>query len=138
MSLFSTAVTSNAGNFIGVIGYTQKFSSELDRGDLYHISALFQRCSGVLGAYAKYLPTDMIDIKKQYAVMSITFMETAINALNKKGQNAETGNIKQVEKAVLKLVDLYYEQIEDEQISSGSIMQGDSALDMEVCMSQFK
>ena len=92
----------------------------------------------MLGAYAKYLPTDMMDIKKQYAVMSITFMDTAINALNKKGQNAETGNIKQVEKAVLKLVDLYYEQIEDEQISSGSIMQGDSALDMEVCMSQFK
>ena len=51
----------------------------------------------------------MMDIKKQYAVMSITFMDTAINALNKKVQNAETGNIKLVEKAVLKLVDLYYE-----------------------------
>ena len=49
--------------------------------------------------YAKYLPTDMMDIEKQYAVMSITFMDTAINALNKKGQNAETGNIKQVETA---------------------------------------
>jgi len=137
LSFFSIA-NAKSSDFIGVSQYLNQYNSEIKNQDYYHLSAVSQRCAGVFGAYAKYLPTDMKDMKTRFINLSIMTIEKSINFLNMKKDNKPDLNAKQVDKAVRYFVDVYYKNLEIDQQNTGTIMKGNSSIDMNLCMGLFK
>ncbi len=136
--LTTPIASSLSSDFLGVIQYLNKYKKEIDNRDLYHSSAVFQRCSGVFGAYGKYLPSADKDMKMKFVTLSVKALETATLLLNKANINKQSENIRQVDTAVRYFVDQYYKQLEIEQLNTGSIMQGITAKEMQLCIKLIK
>jgi hypothetical protein len=127
-----------SSDFLGVVQYLNKYHEEIKNKDLFHVSGVFQRCAGVFGAYGKYLPTDMRDMKLKFVNLSVESMKKSINYLNMTKQNKPELNLKQVDTAVRYFTDVYYKSLEIDQLNTGTIMKGNSATDMKMCMGLFK
>ena len=128
----------NSSDFLGVGQYVNKYDKEIKNKDFFHISGVYQRCTGVFGAYAKYLPTDMKDMKLRFVSLSVESMKKSIDFLNMKNQNKPELNVKQVSTAVRYFTDIYYKSLEIDQLNTGTIMKGNSSIDMKLCMDLFK
>ena len=96
---------------------------KIDPKDLFNISIVFQRCAGLYGAFAKFLPGDLADKKEMLFNTSMTILVQATEALAKKrGLPIDSEVIgKQVNKAFLVYVDTYYDHMENNQIKTGSM-----------------
>ena len=96
---------------------------EIDPTDLFNISIVFQRCAGLYGAFAKFLPGNLSEKKDMLFNNSMTILVKATEAMAKKRGlpiNSEViGN--QVNKAFLVYVETYYDHMENNQIKTGSM-----------------
>ncbi len=128
----------NSSDFLGVGQYVNKFDKQIKNKDFFHISGVFQRCAGVFGAYGKFLPTDMKDMKLKFVNLSIDSMKKSIDLLNMSNQNKPVQNVKQVNTAVRYFTDIYYKSLEIDQLNTGTIMKGNSSIDMNLCIGLFK
>ena len=110
----------NAQEFRGVF----TMLSEDDTSDLFVVSQVFQRCSGLYGALAKFLPksdTQLAKLKETSAAFFAVFFEKSVETLNVKKQNTPENNLKEVGKAIPYYVDFYFGQLEASQLNTGSI-----------------
>ena len=110
----------NAQEFRGVF----TMLSEDDTSDLFVVSQVFQRCSGLYGALAKFLPksdTQLAKLKETSAALFAVFFEKSVETLNANRQNTPENNLKEVGKAIPYYVDFYYGQLEASQLNTGSI-----------------
>lgn len=117
---FNPSNALRAENFKGAY---EMFMQE-DINDLFILSAVTQRCSGVYGAMGKYLPSSdsqLAQLKETSVLMSTLYFEKSVELLNQKGQNTPTANLKQIDKAIRYFVDFYYNQLEISQQRTGSI-----------------
>lgn len=128
----------NSSDFLGVGQYLNKYDKEIKNRDFFHVSGVFQRCAAVFGAYGKYLPTDMKDMKLKFVSLSVESMKKSIDFLNMKKQNKPELNVKQISKAIRYFTDIYYKSLEIDQLNTGTIMKGNSSIDMSLCMGLFK
>ena len=128
----------NSSDFLGVGQYVNKFDKQIKNKDFFHISGVFQRCAGVFGAYGKFLPTDMKDMKLKFVNLSIDSMKKSIDLLNMSNQNKPVQNVKQVNTAVRYFTDIDYKSLEIDQLNTGTIMKGNSSIDMNLCIGLFK
>ncbi len=120
-TLFCTLV-SYGSTFKGVSDFWNGAAGPLS--DPYVISSMWQRCSGLFGALTKILPSsspDVATLKKVSAFQMENFMAASVYMLNSKKQNAAEANLEQILKAVPIYVDIYYDQLENSQIASGSL-----------------
>lgn len=102
--------------------------------DKYHQSSVAARCAGVLGAYARYLPKKTMSKEKEAIFnRAMTMLSHAAIKLHEKGQVSQEKALQQVQRDFEVYMDLYYQQIEFEQIRSGSIMGGKIGQDFESC-----
>ena len=124
---FSNAQSSE---FLGVHEYIERHGIS----DLFHASAVMQRCAGVLQAYAMFIPTSMRDQKVSLATMGVKSFQHAVALLNRNGQNNEDQNLKTVEQRIKYYKDIYFERIETDQANTGSVMEGKSGNDLAVCI----
>ena len=53
-------------------------------------------------------------------------------------QNKPVQNVKQVNTAVRYFTDIYYKSLEIDQLNTGTIMKGNSSIDMNLCIGLFK
>ena len=60
-------------------------------------------------------------------------MEKSILYLNFKNKNRTKQNIKEVDTAVRYYADVYYKQLEIEQLNTGSILKGSTSIDLKLC-----
>ena len=109
-----------------------------DMEDKYHLSQLAQRCAGVTGAYAKYLPQTMQDERKVLAEVSGKFVELAGMMLLQKGMTDTNNIVRQVSTGFQFYVDNYYKQIEVTQLSTGSIFEGRVSSELIWCRDLYK
>ena len=72
----------DGSDFLGVGQYLNKYDKEIKNRDFFHVSGVFQRCAAVFGAYGKYLPTDMKDMKLKFVSLSVESMKKSIDFLN--------------------------------------------------------
>ena len=110
----------NAQEFRGVF----TMLSEDDSNDPFVVSQILQRCSGLYGALAKFLPEsdpELAKLKETSAAFFILFFETSVEMLNAKKQNTPENNLNQVGEAIPYYVDFYYNQLEVSQLNTGSI-----------------
>ena len=96
---------------------------KIDPNDLFNISIVYQRCAGLYGAFAKFLPGNLADKKEMLFNTSMTILVQATEAMAKKRgvpiDSEFIGN--QVNKAFLVYVDTYYDHMENNQIKTGSM-----------------
>lgn len=59
------------------IGTVFEYVQSNDMQDEYHVSSLLQRCSGLIGAYAKYLPSSMQNQREELANLSVNVLSNA-------------------------------------------------------------
>lgn len=107
-----------------------------DLQDPYIISAVFQRCAGVFGALAKILPSEdrTTGALKQTSVSLFTeFGVGAIIMLNAKNQNTATRNEQQIVEAVTAYVEVYYREMNQSQIETGSIFSNWGQAEFSAC-----
>ena len=98
--------------------------TEDDPNDLFIISSVLQRCSGLYGSIAKFLPksdSKLAALKETSATLFGVFFERSIEVLNAKKQNTPENNLKTISKAIPAYVDFYYSQLENSQLNTGSI-----------------
>ncbi len=110
----------NAQEFRGVF----TMLSEDDNSDLFVVSQVLQRCSGLYGALAKFLPKSdpqLAQLKETSAAFFVVFFEKSVETLNAKKQNTPENNLKEVGKDIPYYVDFYYGQLEASQLNTGSI-----------------
>ena len=119
----------SAQNVDDVMTYAEKN----DLNDLYHLSALTQRCAGLILAYENYLPKDMIKEKKQFSIMSGELFIASALMLRNKGMTNDDDIKKQISNALLFYQDHYYKKIEKTQLSTGSIFAGKIAEEFKYC-----
>ena len=110
---------------------------KIDTSDLYNVSIIFQRCAGLFGAYAKFLPGDMKEQKEKLFMKSMEVLVVATQAMAKKrGLPLESEVIKnQVDKAFMYYVDIYYGYMEDSQIKTGSMFDEFTNGEQDICLS---
>ena len=110
---------------------------KIDTSDLYNVSIIFQRCAGLFGAYAKFLPGDMKEQKEKLFMKSMEVLVVASQAMAKKrGLPLESEVIKnQVDKAFMYYVDIYYGYMEDSQIKTGSMFDEFTNGEQDICLS---
>ena len=107
-------------NFRGV----HDMITEDDQNDLFIISSVLQRCSGLYGALAKFLPksdSQLAALKQNSASLFGVFFERSVEVLNAKKQNTPENNLKTISKSIPAYVDFYYSQLENSQLNTGSI-----------------
>ena len=109
---------------------------KIDTSDLYNASIVFQRCAGLYGAIAKFLPGDMKEQKEKLFMKSMQILVVASQAMAKKrGLPLESEAIKnQVDKAFMTYVDIYYGYMEDTQIKTGSMFDEFTDGEQDVCL----
>lgn len=118
--LLGIPVYSIAAQFKGVNAMLETEDVE----DPYIISAVFQRCAGVYGALAKILPSgdpSTAALKQTSFLLTTEYGAGAIILLNAKNQNTVTRNREQVLQAIRAYVDVYYREMNQSQINTGSI-----------------
>ena len=120
------------------IGTVFEYVERNDISDEYHLSSLLQRCSGVIGAYAKYLPNSMQNERTQLANLSVEILTSAGIILAEKKMTDAEATIRQLKTAYLFYVDQYYAQIEKTQLSTGSIFTGIVKDEFDFCIQWVK
>jgi len=74
----------------------------------------------------------MKEVKIKYVTLSIKSMKKSIRYLNFKNKKTEQ-NVKEVDTAVRNYSDVYFKQLEIEQLNTGSIMKGSTSIDLNLC-----
>jgi hypothetical protein len=120
------------------IGTVFEYVEQNDLNDEYHMSSLLQRCSGLIGAYAKYLPSSMQSEREQLANLSIEVLTMAGVILAEKNMTNAEATIRQLQTAYLFYVDQYYAQIEKSQLVTGSIFSGSVKDEFDFCLNTIK
>ena len=95
------------------------------------------RCAGVVGAFSKFLPQSSDSMKKVKETLfnqSMNMLTVSAMLLAEKKQTSQEKAIQQVQRAFTAYVNYNYEKIENEQIATGSIMQGEKAREMQFCV----
>lgn len=98
--------------------------SEDDMSDLFIVSNVLQRCSGLYGSLAKFLPksdSQLLALKENSASLFALYFEKSVSTLNAKGQNTPENNLQEISQSISYYVDVYYRQLEVSQRNSGSI-----------------
>ena len=122
-----------ASDITSVIDYPK----QNDMSDKFHQSSLMARCAGVVGAFAKFLPqspASMKTVKENLFNHSMNMLTVSAMLLAEKKQTSQERALQQVMKAFDTYVAHNYKQIEDEQIATGSIMEGAKAAEMQFCV----
>ena len=70
-----------------------------DMDDKYHQRSLFQRCAGVIGAYAKFIPRSMAKEKEALGNLSIEMLTLGAMLLAEKNMATANDNLRQVQSA---------------------------------------
>ena len=107
-----------------------------DMEDPFIISSVFQRCAGVYGALAKILPSGdptTAALKQTSFLLTTEFGAGAIVLLNVKNQNTGARNQEQVIQAVNSYVDIYYREMNQSQINTGSIFSAWGQAEFSTC-----
>jgi len=96
---------------------------KIDPNDPFNISIVYQRCAGLYGAFAKFLPGNLADKKEMLFNTSMTILVQATDAMAKKRAVPIDSEVigSQVNKAFLVYVDTYYDHMENNQIKTGSM-----------------
>ena len=98
------------------------FVDKLPLDDFYNISIVVQRCAGLYGAYAKFLPSDMPEKEKLFN-LSMQMLTKSIVYLAKARELPMESEavVGQVDKAFKVYVDIYYKNLEQNQTLTGSM-----------------
>ncbi len=127
---FIMPFSSQASELPSIIEYVENNDME----DEFHLSSLYNRCAGIIGAYAKYIPSSMKEEKNRLADISGQYFEAAGMLLYEKKMTEPAEILEQVQKAYLYYVDTYYSEIEITQIRTGSIFEGRLNDEFKFCM----
>ena len=130
---YSPVMTASAAEMTSVIDYPK----QNDMSDKFHQSSLMARCAGVLGAFSKFLPkspASMKAAKENLFQQSMQMLTVSAILLGEKKQVPAEKALEQVQTAFQAYVDYNYKKIEQEQIATGSIMQGTKATEMQFCI----
>ncbi len=122
----------NAQDFRGVFDML----SEDDNSDPFIVSNVLQRCSGLYGAMAKFLPksdTQLAQLKEHSASLFAVFFEKSVDVMNSAKQNTPENNLNEIAKAIPYYVDVYYRQLEVSQLNTGSIFSPWTQREFEYC-----
>ena len=98
--------------------------SEDDTTDLFIVSNVLQRCSGLYGSLTKFLPntdSQLAELKENTATWFALYFEKSVSMLNAKKQNTPEKNLQTISEAIPYYVDVYYKQLEISQRNTGSI-----------------
>mgnify|MGYP006450464227 CR=1 FL=1 len=107
-----------------------------DMADPFIVSSVFQRCAGVYGALAKILPSGdptTSALKQTSFSLTTEFGAGAIIMLNVKNQNTGARNQEQVMQAVKSYIDIYYREMNQSQINTGSIFSEWGQAEFSIC-----
>jgi hypothetical protein len=106
-----------------------------DMSDLFNLSVVFQRCSGLFMALAKFIPNDMVEQREKLIVISAQNLSFATRLMAKKRNlPAESQTISdQIEKALPVFIDIYYDHMELTQIKTGSMFDEFLKTEQSVC-----
>ena len=113
------------------------YMQQNDMDDEYHQSSLFQRCAGVIGAYAKFIPQSMAQEKEALGNLSIEMLTVGAMLLAEKNMTTASENLRQVQSAFQYFVDQYYRQIERTQLNTGSIFGGSVGEEFKFCQNLY-
>jgi hypothetical protein len=94
-----------------------------DMSDPFNLSAVFQRCSGLFMAVAKFIPNDMVEQREKLITASALHLSFATKLMAKKRNlpvDSQTVS-DQIEKALPVYIDIYYDHMEVAQIKTGSM-----------------
>jgi len=120
---------SNAQTVDDVMTYAEKN----DLNDLYHLSAVMQRCAGLNLAYSNYLPEDMKKEKNNFSNIALELFVTSSLMLKQKGMTNDDDIKKQISNALMFYSDYYYKKIEKTQLATGSIFAGKVLEEFQYC-----
>ena len=110
--------------------------SEDDNSDPFIVSNVLQRCSGLYGAMAKFLPksdTQLAQLKEHSASLFAVFFEKSVDVMNSAKQNTPENNLNEIAKAIPYYLDVYYRQLEISQLNTGSIFSPWTEREFEYC-----
>ena len=129
--------TARAANYKGV---NQLMVVEsLDISNNRNKSIILQRCAGLFGAIAKYLPKAEPQ-KEQIFLHSMDVLTISVMAMHEKRGNQVSieAVTQQVQKAFTTFVDLYYNMLEQNQILTGSIFDPYVQKELDLCTAMTK
>ena len=111
----------------------------LDLSDDFNKSIILQRCAGLFGAIAKYLPKAEPQ-KEQIFLHSMDVLTISVMAMHEKRGNQLSSEAvtQQVQKAFTTFVDLYYNMLEQNQILTGSIFDPYVQKELDLCTAMTK
>jgi hypothetical protein len=96
------------------------FVDKLPLDNFYNISIVVQRCAGLYGAYAKFLPSDMPEKEKLFN-LSMKMLTKSIVYLAKARGSEMDAVMEEVDQAFNVYLDIYYKNLEENKILTGSM-----------------
>ena len=107
----------------------------IDLSDAFNLSIVLQRCAGLYGAIGKITPIEEKKLKEQMLGMSSEYLVYATMAMaHKRGRPLEDKAVgKQVQDAFWIYVDIYYDNMEKNQILTGSLFSDHIKSDVNIC-----
>ena len=117
----SQPTAATAANYKGV--QELMFADKIPMDDLYNLSIILQRCAGLYGAYAKFLPSDMKAEKEKLFDVSMLLLMKSMQAMAKKRglQIDSKAVVDPIDKAFDIYVDVYYDHMENTKIMTGTM-----------------
>ncbi len=121
-----------AQNYKGV--HELMFVDKIPMDDLHNVSIIVQRCAGLYGAFAKFLPSDMPEKEKLFNLSMQMLMKSMIYFANARGLPMESEAVmEEVDKAFNVYLDIYYKDLEQNKILTGNMLGEFFNAEEEVC-----